>query len=307
MVKIDLVTGFLGSGKTTFIKLYADYLIRQGNRIAIIENDYGAVNVDMMLLGELQSDSCELEMISGGCDKDCHIRRFRTKLISMAMLGFDRVIVEPSGIFDVDEFFDILREDPLERWYEIGSVICVMDSGLPEGLSDAAEYMLASEAANSGIVLLSKTDGKSPEQLDTVIKRLNSALLSCGCSRDIRDAIFSKNWAKLKDDDFKMISDSGYHFSSFVKKYDADSAGFESVYVFEFSEKVLKEVSEKLFTDSSYGRIFRIKGFFEEEGKWYEFNMTSRETTVNPIFSGQKIIIVIGEKLSPGKIKEAFI
>ncbi|HCY53745.1 MAG TPA: GTPase (G3E family), partial [Kandleria vitulina] len=64
MVKIDLITGFLGSGKTTFIKKYAKYLLEQGEKIAILENDYGAVNVDMMLLQEL-GDQCELEMVAG--------------------------------------------------------------------------------------------------------------------------------------------------------------------------------------------------------------------------------------------------
>lgn len=115
MVKIDLITGFLGSGKTTFIKKYAQYLMSQGFHIGILENDYGAVNVDMMLLQDLMGEQCELEMISGGCDKETHIRRFRTKLISMGMCGYDRVIVEPSGIFDVDEFFDVLHEEPLDN------------------------------------------------------------------------------------------------------------------------------------------------------------------------------------------------
>ena len=59
MVKVDLITGFLGSGKTTFIKKYAQYLIDQGYRIGIIENDFGAVNVDMMLLQDLESENCE--------------------------------------------------------------------------------------------------------------------------------------------------------------------------------------------------------------------------------------------------------
>lgn len=98
MVKIDLITGFLGSGKTTFIRKYAQYLMDAGNNIGILENDYGAVNVDMMLLQDLMGENCELEMISGGCDKDCHRRRFKTKLIAMGMCGYDRVIVEPSGI-----------------------------------------------------------------------------------------------------------------------------------------------------------------------------------------------------------------
>ena len=68
MVKIDLITGFLGAGKTTFLKKYAAWLMKQGLRIGILENDFGAVNVDMMLLRELEGENCELEMVSGGCD-----------------------------------------------------------------------------------------------------------------------------------------------------------------------------------------------------------------------------------------------
>ena len=158
MVKIDLITGFLGSGKTTFIKKYAQYLMSQGFHIGILENDYGAVNVDMMLLQDLMGEQCELEMISGGCDKETHIRRFRTKLISMGMCGYDRVIVEPSGIFDVDEFFDALREEPLDRWYEVGNVIAIVDANLEEHLSEEAEYILASEVANAGEIILSHAD-----------------------------------------------------------------------------------------------------------------------------------------------------
>ena len=104
MVKVDLITGFLGSGKTTFIKKYAAWLMSQGQNIGILENDFGAVNVDMMLLHDLEGENCELEMVSGGCDADCHRRRFKTKLIAMGMCGYDRVLIEPSGIFDVDEF-----------------------------------------------------------------------------------------------------------------------------------------------------------------------------------------------------------
>jgi len=126
MIKIDLITGFLGSGKTTFIKKYASYLLKKGMNIGILENDFGAVNVDMMLLKELERENCELEMIAGGCDRETHRRRFKTKLIAMGMCGYDRVIVEPSGIFDVDEFFDALYEEPLDRWYEIGNVITIV-------------------------------------------------------------------------------------------------------------------------------------------------------------------------------------
>ncbi len=80
------------------------------------------------------------------------------------MRGFDRVVVEPSGIFDVDEFFDVLRDDPLDRWYQLGNVIAIVDALLPETLSPQAEYLLASETANAGRVLLSRAQLARPGQ-----------------------------------------------------------------------------------------------------------------------------------------------
>ena len=130
MIQVDLITGFLGSGKTTFLRKYARYWINQGVKIAILENDFGAVNVDRMLLQDLEGDYCGVEMIAGGCDKDCHQRRFRTKLISLSMQGYKRVLIEPSGIYDVDEFFDTLYDEPLDQWYEAGNVIAIVDAVL---------------------------------------------------------------------------------------------------------------------------------------------------------------------------------
>ena len=179
MVQVDLITGFLGAGKTTFLRRYVRYLVEQGHNVCILENDFGAVNVDAMLVQDLLGDRCDLETISGGCDCDTHQRRMRTKLIAMAMRGFDRVVVEPSGIFDVDEFFDVLRDDPLDRWYRIGNVIAIVDAMLPEALSPQAEYLLASETANAGRVLLSRAPQAGPEQCRAAIAHLDRALEAC--------------------------------------------------------------------------------------------------------------------------------
>ena len=97
MIKIDLITGFLGSGKTTFVKRYVRHLISEGTKVGIIQNDFGAVNVDMMLLQELEGDLCDIEQIAGGNTTEWK-RRFKSKLIAMAMEGVQRIVVEPSGI-----------------------------------------------------------------------------------------------------------------------------------------------------------------------------------------------------------------
>ena len=182
MITIDLITGFLGSGKTTFIEKYARWLVAKGERVCILENDYGAINIDRVLLQDLLGPNCELEMVVGGDGAEAHQRRFRTKLISMAMLGYTRVLVEPSGIYDIDEFFDTLYEEPLDRWYEVGSVLAIVDARLNPALSPASRYLLASEAANAGKIILSKLPAatSTPEADETQPAEDSAARIEIG-------------------------------------------------------------------------------------------------------------------------------
>ena len=299
MVKIDLITGFLGSGKTTFIKKYARYLLDQGLNIGILENDFGAVNVDMMLLKDLEGDHCELEMVSGGCDADCHRRRFKTKLIAMGMCGYDRVIVEPSGIFDMDEFFDILREEPLDQWYEIGSVIAVVDAGLDCGQSEAADYLLASEAAGAGCIVLSKVKNVSAEQTEAVKAHLEQAMKKVGCRRSLFGHIIASDWEQFTEEDYQRLTNCGYEPASY-RKTDA-AAAFDSLFFMnlELTAEELKERTARLFEEPGCGHILRVKGFVKaEDGRWLELNATRREQTLAVSPDGQEVLIVIGEQLS---------
>lgn len=305
MVKIDLITGFLGSGKTTFIKKYAKYLIDQGLNIGILENDFGAVNVDMMLLQDIAGEKCTLEMVAGGCDKDCHRRRFRTKLIAMGMCGYDRVLIEPSGIFDMDEFFDALHESPLDRWYEIGNVITVVDAMLEENLSEGAEFILASEVANTGIVLLSKAQEAAETDIERTKAHLNKAMESVHCDRQFEKEIFAKDWNKLSDADFKKIQSAGYVGADYEKKDIAEEDAFQSLYFMNLTMPVekLEEKVKQIFNDKECGNIFRIKGFMQTKSdQWIELNATHQNITIQPIKEGQEIFIVIGEKLNKEKI-----
>ena len=305
MVKIDLITGFLGSGKTTFIKKYAKYLIDQGLNIGILENDFGAVNVDMMLLQDIAGEKCTLEMVAGGCDKDCHRRRFRTKLIAMGMCGYDRVLIEPSGIFDMDEFFDALHESPLDRWYEIGNVITVVDAMLEENLSEDAEFILASEVANAGIVLLSKAQEAAETDIERTKAQLNKAMESVHCDRRFEKEIFAKDWNKLSDADFKKIQSAGYVGADYEKKDIAEEDAFQSLYFMNLTMPVeeLEDKVKQIFNDKECGNIFRIKGFMQiKPDQWIELNATHQNITIQPIKKGQEIFIVIGEKLNKEKI-----
>ena len=301
MVQVDLITGFLGAGKTTFLRRYARYLLAKGEKLCILENDFGAVNVDVMLVQDLLAEGAELETISGGCDCDTHQRRMRTKLISMAMWGFTRVLVEPSGIFDVDEFFDVLRDDPLDRWYRLGSVIAIVDALLPQTLSPQAEYLLASECANVGLVVLSRTQLAGEARSAAAVAHLKAALQGCRCSRTLgEEDVLAKDWDALTEEDFARIASCGMRQASCEKLPFDEHEAFSSAYFLELDlpKAKLEANIPALFTASGCGRVLRVKGFVEEAGQWYELNATAEGLTVRPLASGQQVLIVIGEGLN---------
>ena len=278
MIKVDLITGFLGSGKTTFLKRYAKFLLGRGQRIGILENDYGAVNVDMMLLRELEGENCGLDMVAGACDADCHKRRFKTKLIALGMSGYDRVLIEPSGVFDIDEFFDTLYEPPLDRWYEIGSVVAVVDANLGDDLSDSA------------------------------VRHIGSALKKVKCDKSLENRVIAKDWDDLTDSDFERVMNCGYESQSFVKRGTTDDSGFGSQYFLNrsFTAEEFAEKAAEAFANKDCGDVFRVKGFARDGDGWLECNATRSRTDIRPIDCGQDIVIVIGEKLNSNIISAIF-
>ena len=305
MVKVDLITGFLGSGKTTFIKKYAKYLIDQGLHIAILENDFGAINVDMMVLEEELGDRCELEMVVGGGDLDCHRRRFKTKLISMGMRGFDRILVEPSGIYDVDEFFDVLHEEPLDKWYEIGNVIALVNSKLENSLSKQSDYLLGCQVADAGKIILSRSSEATEEEINNTITHLNNTMSLIKCKRRFNkeDCL---DLETLNNDDFNSILHSGYELEGFIKMFFKKEETFSTMFFMNqaISKEELIHATQSIFNDSECGKVFRIKGFIPENDQWIELNATKDQMTTETIAKGQEIIIVIGESLNKEKIEE---
>ena len=299
MIKIDLITGFLGSGKTTFIEKYARWLVAKGERVCILENDYGAINIDRVLLQDLLGPNCELEMVVGGDGAEAHQRRFRTKLISMAMLGYTRVLVEPSGIYDIDEFFDTLYDEPLDRWYELGSVLAIVDARLDPGLSPASRYLLASEAANTGKIIFSKLAADAQDDVvDQTLAILNQAMEELQCTRRFRspDDVLAKPWDQLEDADFQMLEAAGYRHVSFLKKAVAEEDAYQSLFYmhYETTPEELQARVLKLLEDPAAGHVLRIKGF----SSGLELNVTKDERHFRPLTTPtEDVIIVIGEDL----------
>ena len=314
MIQIDLITGFLGSGKTTFIKKYAEWLVSQGYHVGIIENDFGAVNVDMLMLQDLLGDRIDVEQIVGGSVVTDWKRRFRTKLISMAMRGFNRILVEPSGIYDVDAFFDVLHDEPIDSWYEAGNVITIMDACMDEHMSRQEEYLMVSQSANAGMLILSKVQEASPEKIAGTLLRLNHAMEEFKCPRrfELNDTPANplcKPWDDLTDEDFTLISNSGWVRADHEKLWFDPKKAFSSLFFMHvrLSQETLEQTLRQLFQKDGLGTIFRIKGYLPlPEGDWLQINATPSETTCKPVPMGQEILIVIGQDLQESLLRPYF-
>lgn len=307
MVKIDLITGFLGAGKTTFIREYAKYLLEKGEKICIIENDYGAVNIDMVLLQDLLDKGCNLEMIVGGDGKEAHRRRFRTKLISMGMSGYDRVIIEPSGIYDADEFFDVLYDEPLDRWYEIGSVISLVDAQSVPLLNDLERYVFMSEIASAGKLIITKIDDNT--DTDLVKEKVNSIMNEFNAKTfDPDKDILAKKLSDYTEGDFETLENCSYRHASYVKLPIEDKQ-FTPLFYFdpEMNEDTLRKTVSDLLKDERAGHVIRVKGFVKTaENTHVELNATKEGITLKPVTSTRNAIIVIGQSLDKDYINSIF-
>ena len=224
------------------------------------------------------------------------------------MQQFDRVILEPSGIFDMDEFFDTLYESPLDRWFSIGSILTIVDATMDEVLSAQMEYLLASEAACCGKLVLSKRsllpDCSEAALTDRTLRHLNRSLAAIQCSRQFQPQdLFLKDWDSMTDTDFQELQAAGYRNSSYVKQYDADDIQSHSeVHYFmhiHLPDERIPEILQAMLNDPNCGTIYRIKGALPlKQNRWLSINLTQKKAELQTVSNGQSVLIVIGDQLN---------
>ena len=83
----------------------------------------------------------------------------------------------------MDEFFDALYEEPLDKWYEIGNVMAIVDVKLENNLSKESNYLLVLQIANAGYVILSRSQEASKDDFKNTIDHINEALKAVQCKR----------------------------------------------------------------------------------------------------------------------------
>ena len=180
---------------------------------------------------------------------------------------------------------------------------------LPETLSPQAEYLLASETANAGRGLLSRTRQAGQAQTAAAAAHLTRALEGCKCSRRFApEEILTKDWAQLTGADLAVFASCGYRQASCEKLHFDEHEAFSSLCFLEqhLTLQQLQAAADRLFADRACGHVLRVKGFAPDPGGqtgWLELNATAAGKTLAPIPQGQDVLIVIGEGLDKAAIE----
>ena len=305
MTKVDLITGFLGAGKTTFIHRYLQYLRDQ--RVLIIENEFGSIGVDSSLL---KDEGCPIEDLSGVC-MCCKGRgRFISMLIGAAAHGYDRVLVEPSGIYDVDEFFSVMNEPAVRNCCEIGSILAIVDTHVPEDISNETGYLMVTQLLAAGAVILSKSQCEDPGAPQRTIAWLNELIRDYGGARTLGDEVYTADWNALTDRDFTRLMSCGHRHDPHRHKAIDHDETYESFFTGGYckGEADLRQRLSEMITDPRYGHVLRVKGHLRDEDKnWYEINCTRREMSVAPAPNVRRgVLVFIGQDLNLEALSAAF-
>ena len=314
---VDIVFGFLGSGKTTFItKVLEEWGGKE--KIVVLVNEFGDVGIDGTLLKERGGNVVEMP---SGCICCTLQSDFRTQLLDiMQSIQPQRVIIEPTGVATIAQIRSIIEAQLFEKVISRIHYVLISDATGFMGLYKANPHFVESQVKNARIVLLNKCD--------RVDKR--KAMLT-------RDAISAINPdATVITTEFGAVDWSQYQLAlstpsgsetlqtgpTLISDHrqdgwigdkgaihlhdEEDALGYESfglVYSdLTFDEKDLSNFFEKL-NASELGEVVRAKGIFRVGNKSILMELASGELSSQPVRPAeQSKVSVIGRKLNRKEI-----
>ncbi|WP_281967322.1 CobW family GTP-binding protein [Roseovarius nanhaiticus] len=155
MAPITVVTGFLGAGKTTLLShVLSD---PQGLRIAVLVNDFGAVNIDAELLKDTGEEIISLENGCICCSLSQGLLATVTKVLSRSDPP-DRILIEASGVSDPFEIVETLADPELRDYAPLDGVVTVVDADAMANPPEEVASLARRQVACAGLVLLNKID-----------------------------------------------------------------------------------------------------------------------------------------------------
>lgn len=312
MTHIDIVSGFLGAGKTTFIKRLIG-----PERTVVIENEFGEISIDGDVL---RSEDLETVEINSGCIC-CVMRKEMVTTLDRILteLSPERIIIEPTGISMLSEVVRIADGKQFRGRCRIRSCTAVVDcASFLDQIEDFGEFF-TDQISHASLIVLSKTSGADDDTLHRIAVELR--LLNAGapiCMDDWRDMSRDDIEAMIKSASYaaqQLHDDCGHehehdHSHEHEHEHDHGTGRFSSFSARAEIDLTPEELTRKVEATSSgeHGRVLRGKGFVRVGGQLAVFDLVGGKLSFAPTDSDSETkICFIGEHLDVAAIRRIWL
>ena len=162
MTKIDIVSGFLGAGKTTLIKKLLKEALAE-SKVVLIENEFGEIGIDG---GFLKEAGIEIKEMNSGCICCSLVGDFGASMREVLdTYAPERILIEPSGVGKLSDVMKAVQDAMADRDVELNSAVAVVD------IKNFGEFFI-NQIEHAGTVILSRTDKLSEEKLTACVEMI---------------------------------------------------------------------------------------------------------------------------------------
>ena len=172
MTKIDIISGFLGAGKTTLIKKLLKEALN-GTKVVLIENEFGEIGIDG---GFLKESGIEITEMNSGCICCSLVGDFETSLKEvMTTYAPERVLIEPSGVGKLSDVMRAIQNiADSDDNMELNSAVTVVDvSKAKVYIKNFGEFFI-NQIENAGTIILTRTDKADQKKIEEAVKLIRS-------------------------------------------------------------------------------------------------------------------------------------
>lgn len=254
-IRLYLINGFLGSGKTTFLRLLIEAF--RDVRLGVLVNEFGSIGIDGALVSRngIQLVEVNRGSIFCACIKDGFVRTLKV----FSQQPIDTLLIESSGMADPAGMTRILEglASHLDRPYQYAGNICLVDCTT---FADHVDILmpLQNQVASADFIIVNKTDLVDAEQLDevhTLIRQFNR-------EAPVYNTVYAKVPRSILEHDIQIRRYAGEGTNTPYNR--------PNTYTL-LSDAKLTEEQLQRFCKLLSGKIFRFKGFLRntENGFWY--------------------------------------
>lgn len=169
MTKIDIISGFLGAGKTTFIKKMIDE-VYTGEKLVLIENEFGEVGIDG---GFLKDSGIEISEMNSGCICCSLVGDFAKNLQEVLdKFSPDRILIEPSGVGKLSDVMASVIDLEKTHDVKVNALVTVVNALKASKQMKAFGEFFNNQIEYATTVVLSRSQKATPEQLEFCVKQI---------------------------------------------------------------------------------------------------------------------------------------